>query len=324
MKSLTKLILFASILLAPLLTAQTNEETPDYSKRRQFLVEARRIVFLGDSITYQGEYVANFDTWLHAYYPKRKFDIIDLGLPSETVSGLSEKGHANGKFPRPDLHTRLDSVLEKSKPDLIFACYGMNCGIQQPFDEERFQKYKDGILKLKTKAEKSGAKIIFITPPYYDSMVNPNKAYYTEVLAKYSAWLMSQTENDWNVIDLNTAMTKSIMEKRKDAPKYTVQKDAVHPNTEGHWFMTQPILSWFGDLGAAQQASIQEVLSLHRLPASIAKLTLKRMKIKRDAWLTYTGHERPGIPKGMPLEQAEQEAKKITHQIQKLYKVAGQ
>lgn len=320
MKAFTHILFLLTFMLAPVLSAQT----PDYNQRRQMLVESKRIVFLGDSITYQGHYVADFDAWLHAYYPKRQFDIIDLGLPSETVSGLSEEGHAGGKFPRPDLHTRLDSVLEKTKPDLIFACYGMNCGLQQPFDEGRFKSYQDGILKLKDKAEKAGAKIIFVTPPYFDSQVNKNKAYYTDVLAKYSAWLMEQQANGWQVIDLNTAMTKSIMEKRKENPSFTVQKDAVHPDQLGHWFMAQPIIAWFGDAEAAKQESIQEVLSLHRLPASIAQLTYQRLVVKRDAWLTFTGHKRPGIAKGLPMDQAEAKAKQLSGEIKKLYKAAGQ
>lgn len=320
MKLLTPIVCLLSILLSSWLSA----ETPDYNQRRQLLVESRRIVFLGDSITYQGHYVADFDTWLHAYYPKRKFDIINLGLPSETVSGLNEDRHAGGKFPRPDLHTRLDSVLEKTKPDLIFACYGMNCGLQQPFDEGRFKKYQEGILKLKDKAEKAGAKIIFITPPYYDSQVNKEKAYYTEVLAKYSEWLIELQDKGWQVIDLNTAMTKSIMEKRKADPSFTVQKDAVHPNELGHWFMAQSIIAWFGDAEAAKQESIQELLSLHRLPASIAQLTYQRMVVKRNAWLTFTGHKRPGIAEGLPMEEAEAKVKQLTREIKKLYKAAGQ
>ena len=45
----------------------------------------------------------------------RKFKVINCGLPSETVSGLSEPDHAGGKFPRPDLHERLGRVLAKNE-----------------------------------------------------------------------------------------------------------------------------------------------------------------------------------------------------------------
>src|ERR1043166_6271819 len=70
----------------------------------------KRIVFLGDSITYSGEYVATVEAALLLQKPERDYEIVDLGLPSETVSGLSEPGHAGGSFPRPNLHERLDRV----------------------------------------------------------------------------------------------------------------------------------------------------------------------------------------------------------------------
>ena len=63
-----------------------------------FLPGVQRILFLGDSITYDGQYVDDIETALRMQLPTRHFDIINCGLPSETVSGLSEKGHADGKF----------------------------------------------------------------------------------------------------------------------------------------------------------------------------------------------------------------------------------
>ncbi|MFN7805793.1 MAG: hypothetical protein ACK5TO_17375, partial [Planctomycetaceae bacterium] len=73
---------------------------------------ARRILFLGDSITAAGPAVANFDAWLLTQKRPRIPEVINAGLPSETVSGLSEEGHAGGQFPRPDLAERLERVLK--------------------------------------------------------------------------------------------------------------------------------------------------------------------------------------------------------------------
>lgn len=243
MKFLTLLLyLSLSFLFAHSSIAQETKKT-NSSDHRELIEKSQKILILGDSITYAGSYVANFETWLTLTFPKQQLSVINFGLSSETVSGLSEKGHAGGRFPRPDLHERLDRVLSKTKPDLIFACYGMNCGIYQPLDETRFQKYKDGIKKLKAKAEAAGATIAFITPPYFDALRNKKKAFYTDVLKSYSAWLVSQRKEGWNVIDLNTHMEQAILEKRKSTPDFTYQKDAVHPNSEGHWVMTQPILA---------------------------------------------------------------------------------
>ncbi|HOY59180.1 MAG TPA: hypothetical protein PK640_13730, partial [Verrucomicrobiota bacterium] len=98
-----------------------------------FLPGVRRVVVLGDSITYGGGYVAGLEAYALTRHPDRQIEWLNLGLPSETVSGLSEPGHADGQFPRPDLHERLDRVLAQTKPDLVLACYGMNDGIYYPF-----------------------------------------------------------------------------------------------------------------------------------------------------------------------------------------------
>src|SRR5882757_7566798 len=133
---LAVLCLFLLALLLPLRAAD------------DFLPGVKRILVLGDSITYSVQYVDDLELYLFCRYPGRKFEVINVGLPSETVSGLTEDGHAGGKFPRPDLHERLDRVLAKTKPDLVLACYGMHDGIYLPLDEERYAKFRDGILKL--------------------------------------------------------------------------------------------------------------------------------------------------------------------------------
>src|SRR5947207_215421 len=66
---------------------------------QELLKDSRRVLFLGDSITASGQYVAYFEAWLLTQPGDQKPQIIDAGLPSETVSGLSEEGHAGGKFP---------------------------------------------------------------------------------------------------------------------------------------------------------------------------------------------------------------------------------
>lgn len=290
----------------------------DSADRRELIKSSNRVVFLGDSITYSGAYVANFIAWAELEFPKKKIDWINVGLSSETVSGLSEKGHAGGRFPRPDLFERLDRVLQQTKPDLVFACYGMNCGIYLPQDQDRFAKYKQGITKLKQEVEKTGAKIVFLTPPYFDKMRNAKKSYYTDVLAAYSNWLVDQRKNGWMVADVNRAMTKAIEKNRESDPKYSVQRDAVHPDKTGHWMMAQPLIRWFGDDESAKKTSVEDMLKLRGKHVKIFQLCNQRMSVLRDAWLTKTGHKRPGVRKGKPLQEAKLEAEGLTKEIEKL------
>src|SRR5262249_5344590 len=133
----------------------------------------KRVVFLGDSNTQAGGYVAVTAYYLEKLYPKKDFDVIGLGLASEKPSGCGEGGHAGGQFPRPCLFERLDRLLEKAKPEVVFACYGMNDGIYLPLDKERFAAFQKGVTKLIERCQKAGAKQVFlVTPPiYWDAII---------------------------------------------------------------------------------------------------------------------------------------------------------
>ena len=284
------------------------------------LENVHRILVLGDSITYSGQYVDYFDTFLVAHYPKRKIEVLNLGLPSETVSGLSEEGHAGGKFPRPDLHERLDRVLAKTQPDLVIACYGMNDGIYQPFDEPRFQKFQDGIRWLREKVLATGAPIIFLTPPTFDPQPNsstpPPKFNYNDVLDRYSDWLLAQRAQGWTVLNIHGPMNRFLAEHRRQDPSYRLARDGVHPNDIGHWIMAQPLLLHFGaPADFARMTDVKEMLATLPSGTELLKLVAQRQRILKDAWLTDTGHKRPGMTQGLPLAEAEKKAADLESQI---------
>ena len=285
------------------------------------LSDARKVLFLGDSITASGQYVAWFDAWLNARHPERTLRLINCGLPSETVSGLSEDGHAGGQFPRPDLSERLDRVLKETTPDLVFACYGINCGIYLPFDEGRFQKYQQGMKRLKEAVEKSGASLVVITPPYFDDARFPDKGFlYNDVLDRYSEWLLRQNENGWSVIDLHGAMTKAVLEHRKVDPKFTMQPDGVHPNEAGHWFIARQLIKWAGCEADARAESAREMIKAIGASPELLPLTQERMGVLRDAYVAAAGHKRPGVATGLSLPEAKAKADELTIKIAALVK----
>lgn len=293
-----------------------NEKGTDTaSNPRTLFMQSPRIVFLGDSITASGQYVADVEAWLFALRDDMRPHIIDCGLPSETVSGLSEDGHAGGQFPRPDLAERLDRVLELTKPNLVIACYGINCGIYQPFDEGRFQKYQDGMRRLKATVEKAGAKLVLVTPPFYDDKRSPRAFSYNEVLDRYSEWLLSLRKEGWQVIDLHGPMTRAVAERRKTDPEFTFQPDGVHPNEAGHWFMAQQVLSWLGDESAASYVSPQEMLKAKGVSEAMLPLVQQRMAILRDSYIGAAGHKRPGVHAGLSVPDAETKASELADKI---------
>lgn len=302
----------------------------------KLLLESRRVVFLGDSITYGGEYVEFIETWVRMNYPKSSVEFINLGLPSETVSGLSEPGHAGGQFPRPHLHERLGRVLEKCKPDLVVACYGMNDGIYYPFGDERFQKFKEGIERLREKAQAAGAKVIHITPPTFDAL--PLKGHtlpsglaeyrspyegYNQVLDRYSEWLVGQRANGWIVIDAHGPMNRFIAKQRQSNPEFKLAGDGVHANQQGHWIIAREFLRTLGAAEALVSADTPDALIKSNAKGEeILKLVQQRQRVLKDAWLNEVGHLRPGMAKGKPLPEAEAEAAEVGKRLNALMQTA--
>lgn len=285
----------------------------------EFLPGVKRILFLGDSITASGQYVDDFELFLAVKHPERDITVINCGLSSETVSGLSEAGHAGGKFPRPDLHERLDRVLALVKPDLVFACYGMNCGVYLPLDEGRFAKYREGIEKLRAKVKAAGADIIHLTPAMFDSLPIKNRVVpaagikdgqmyegYDEVLTAYSEWLLKQRkEQGWRVVDTHFVMHTAVMAGRKAQPDFTFAKDGVHPNDQGHHAMAVSILRALdADFDPADPAY-----------AELRKLIRARGRVLAESYLNTAGHLRPGTGKGLPVAEADAKAAELTKQI---------
>lgn len=282
-----------------------------------FLHGAKRILFLGDSITYGGQYVDRFQAFLFTQYPDQKLEVINCGLPSETVSGLSEDGHAGGKFPRPDLHERLARVLEKVKPNLVFACYGMNDGIYLPLADDRFGKYQEGMRWLHDSVVKSGAHIIHLTPPVFDPTPPENRATsYDAVLARYSEWLIEQRKNGWEVIDLHGPMSAALETQRKNDPAFTFSKDHIHPNEAGHAVLGDAVLEALDPRGFA---SFRKLLGSEWAASAAGKdfaaKVRKHGRLLTDAWLNETGHLRPGMAKGLPLPEAQTQAAALESQI---------
>ena len=50
------------------------------------------------------------------------------------------------------------------------------------------------------------------------------------------------------------------------------------------------------------------------------KLVKQRLALMHDAWLTKTGHKRPGVKAGLPLEEAQAKAAELERQIAALLK----
>lgn len=145
---------------------------------------------------------------------------------SETVLGETE---SYSKYPRSCIHKRVDCALNYVKPNITFACYGINDGIYNPQSTERFNAYKSGIMKLIDKIKSAGSSLILLTPPPFDPAAIPQKVQpenakeysykapyysYNSVLQDYVKWIMNLKINSIQSIDLNSRMLEYIKQKR--------------------------------------------------------------------------------------------------------------
>ncbi|MFV1995219.1 MAG: SGNH/GDSL hydrolase family protein, partial [Verrucomicrobiales bacterium] len=287
----------------------------------KLLEPEKTILFLGDSITQAGTYVAYIQTYLWRRYPERNYRLINLGLSSETASGLTEPDHP---YPRPCIHSRLDRALAQTAPDLTFICYGMNDGIYHPPSEQRLAAYRDGITKLIKKVRAVGSKVVLLTPPPFDaesrrlrgkelaSADAPEFGYktpfenYDAVLEEFGAWVMEPRESVELAIDVHTPIEKDITSRRAADPDYQYG-DGVHPNAAGHDIFARTILA------ALEAPGLDDLPDLSAPPqgsalAAAMPLILERHKMLSAAWREHVGHDRPGKAKALPLAEAQARA----------------
>jgi lysophospholipase L1-like esterase len=267
----------------------------------------KKTIFLGDSITQAGEYVTFTEYYLEKLYPRKNFDIYGLGLASETVSGLSEPGHAGGAFPRPDLSERLGRTLQKVKPDVVFACYGINDGIYLPLDEGRFAAFRTGISNLVSGCKAAGvADVFLITPPIYDFTAPAGAFNYDSVMTKYAAWEMTLKIPGVHVIDLHTAMRKA-----RDARTDVLSPDHVHPGNEGHLLMARTLLGAIGVAVPVEAAATAEATPLYQL-------VKEHRRARSELWMNHIGYTREGRIAPQPLGKEAATVAKLQERINAL------
>ncbi|MDF2938416.1 MAG: GDSL-like Lipase/Acylhydrolase [Paenibacillaceae bacterium] len=286
-----------------------------------------RILFLGDSVTDNGLYIAYLDAYFRCYHPGRELSLIPLGVSSETASGLSETKHP---FPRPCVHDRVEEALQKTTPDWVICCYGMNDGIYHPLSEERLQAYQTGMSTLLQKIKAAGAKAVVLTPPPFDAVSfafppprtgedgKPDYSYlspyreYDAVLEAYAQWLLSDLAPAADgVIDIRTPLLHATASQRNRKPGYS-SGDGIHPNAFGHGIIARTLLS---ELFGEDIAGIPDLAAALEHWAGFP-LVLQRHRILADAWKEHVGHSHPvKAAEALPLEKALTAARRLEQEI---------
>jgi lysophospholipase L1-like esterase len=287
------------------------------------MTDEKRIVFLGDSITDEGTFIAYMETCLQQHAPDIPLTFINLGVSSETASGLTEADHP---FPRPCIHDRLERALQESKPDWVVLGYGMNDGIYSPFSIERFHAYQNGILSAIRMIHQNGAKAIVMTPPPFDpESINADvllpygqEAYsymapyvhYNDVVRYYSNWILTLDSTADVIVNIYDPLLQDREQKRKINPVYR-SGDGIHPNSGGHWIIAKTCLSHLFHITMEQIPDFVDQPNQSRL----FQLILQRQMLLSPAWKEHVGHTNPNKAEALPLELALRKGEEITKQI---------
>ena len=220
-----------------------------------FFAGDETILFIGDSITQDGRFIAYLQAFLDDSHPDHQMVLLNFGLSSETVSGTTENV---GPRTRPHVFNRLGKILSYKTPDVTFLCYGMNDGGYRPRSKERFAAYTFGMTRLIGRVAATGSRIVLLTPPPFDvasstKEIQPASARffdfrhpyenYAETIRDYAAWLRGQLLNDKIdvVIPVNEVLSAYIgIERTKDATY--IYGDGVHPGEDAHFVWAQLIL----------------------------------------------------------------------------------
>jgi len=195
------------------------------------LMQKKKVVFFGDSITQAGVTPHGYITLLQQMLAKEGrdnvFDLIGAGIGGNKVY---------------DLYLRLEDDVLSKKPDIVFIYVGINDVWHKKTsgtgtDPDKFERFYNKIID---KLQAAGAKVIICTP----TVIGEKKNFVNELdgdLNKYSAIIRNIAKNkNTGLIDLHKAILEYIdAHNPEDKAKDVLTVDGVHMNDAGNEFLAK-------------------------------------------------------------------------------------
>ena len=221
---------------------------PDFAEesKTEPFKEGEKILFLGDSITHGGWYVAQLQYIWQLRNPGKRATFVNCGICGNTAaSGLS----------------RFDWDVAPEKPDRVFIMFGMNdvghgaywnpaTADEKAFvaRRKRIDTFRRDMKAIIAKCRAIGARVTLISSTPYDQYSPiPKKAISPGVndpgiysLAVETSRLAA--EENVGFVDLYSALTPIL----RDNPEIGFLTDRVHPHDDGHLLMAALILKASG------------------------------------------------------------------------------
>ncbi len=193
-----------------------------------------RIVFLGDSITHGGHYLASFQNALWCLMPEKNLSFFNAGVSGDVAAHALE---------------RLDAEVIAQKPNVVTILLGMNDAGYQAFNEELLANYRrDMTAIVKRLREETEAKLVLLSPTYFDQQQVPDGGAdhldYNGTLIRYGDVCRQLAEEyKCRFVDLNAPLLQATERLRIRDADATLVPDAVHPAEAGGMVMAHAMLT---------------------------------------------------------------------------------
>lgn len=202
--------------------------------------------FLGDSITHGGDYHQHIQLFLATRYPGR-----DLWTRNFGRSGDSAKAMLRDK--------RINADLGQNTPDIVFVHLGMNDVGRDGYDNNKQSLprtketgntdfYAERMEEVADRVRELGAKVVILSPTIYDNEGGKEEGRNSrrgldEQLGVYGeAGGELAARKGYGFIDVHTPMAQLSAEMRKKDVSWSLTRDRVHPDDDGHEIFAYYIL----------------------------------------------------------------------------------
>ena len=298
------LALLALLALNPATFAQEKAAptpSPDFKPivDKMVLKDGDTVVFLGDSITHQCLYTQYVEDFFYTRWPAMRIHFHNAGVSGD---------RANNAL------TRFDEDVGRFKPKYVTILLGMNDGGYKGFDQPTFDTYQKDMTTLLDGIAALGATAVPMTPTMHDARAarmrkgaEPRDTYYNGVLALYGAWLREQAQvRGLGFVDMYSPLNNLSVAQRKKDPKFTLIKDAVHPDAPGQVVMAIAILDDIVAKGPVSAIMIQDKDG--KLAATAANGKVADFTAGENISFSFKANALPWV---LPAEAAE--GYKLTH-----------
>lgn len=206
---------------------------------RSLLKEGDRIIFLGDSITAQGNdpggYVSIVRDTLTARHPELGLEIIGAGISGNKV---------------PDLQARLQRDVMDRNPTMVFIYIGINdvWHSLKPIGGTPLEGYEAGLKEIIARLQEAGAQVFLCTPTVIGERHDGTNAL-DPLLEDYAAISRRvATEMGATLVDLRQAFITYLQDHNQANDESGVLTyDSVHLSSAGNRLIAEEVLKVLGE-----------------------------------------------------------------------------